>query len=1246
MKKTQFLPLLIMGATAIAPLAEAYSPGDLMILGLDSDTPDRFSFVTWVEIPANDSILFFDAEFGATTLGDGTGEGAGGGIYDSLNELEWTNTTGSPIAAGTVIEITDLSNGSASINSAFGSVTGGFALTSTGEQIFIADGSMVASGGDHYLDGTLIFGFDYEDDANGGGWGEAGESALPSALNVADGNLSFLHSDYLEYDDTRTGLSIASYKSEVLNSSNWATSNSGSPAFDLTAFSIGAEPTYSPGDLMFVGWNGNDPDTLSFVTWVDIPNGESFLFIDAEYDGGGDGTGVGTGGGSYAGLATMTWTNNEGVDLPAGTVVVVSDMSNGASTANVGTTTGGFAITNQGEQFFIAQGSFNGSNFEGELIFGVDFENGAAWDEPDKSKLPSVLNVSNGNLAVGKQEAYEYAGTRNGSPIGDYAALVLNTSNWQVIASDLSGESFIETVTPPVVVPDELGEVNEGLLFHARRMNNKQPILDEAWSLAQGASSGNSDNLNGASCIRLPADFPSGQRVHSSAEYYLYFADHSGTYIRMAWAADLEGPWTGYRMDQGTYASGDRGVLDLGSDGSIDLGTYSVEDHIASPQVLIERDDSDPQNPDFQFVMYYHGRRDDPSTGAQRTFVATSSDGLNFNQPSGGDSRAGQAGHGTRDFSHGDSYFRVFEEGGRYYAFSNTGDLFAVDENSPNDLLSSSWTKGPQPFINETESRGWIGWEDPPNSQTIGDLRPRHFGVLKRDGVLYTFLTNKASSPERIIVSTFDFGELPSGTNDSWLDWKGDFPSQELIEPEEDWEGGDQPLGISRLGSADDVRQLRDPGILEDIDGRTYMFYSGEGEEAIGVAQLVSRPVISGETEVTTGADHTYSVSTDIDVTPSMRKISKTSPIALAFGAEDDEPQELIYVGPAFDHEQTTTVNDGAKSYRLAHNADGDSATLTFPETYYATPGSTFEFNSRMGISTTGQFANLQISFDGATWQTIWIQQGGTEDALFARVDVDMAGMEGRVFQMRFRYIHEELRNPSAETGINLRRGWFFDQVVATGLETVTDIIDEPFTAGSFTLDEITPILDPHLTVEAGGDEDRFLVQVEGLHSGTGFSESIGYGKPFVIRVRDSYEDFLAENFTPDGNGQYPINSGEDENPDGDSLNNLLEFAFGTDPTVSDSIPLNAAGPSAGTPTISVTYGPLDFSAQFVMRKDAALTYTAQFSDDLTHWEDNVSAPTLVTPLSADHDIVEVPYPIVLSNGEKGRFFRVKVESD
>jgi hypothetical protein len=106
-------------------------------------------------------------------------------------------------------------------------------------------------------------------------------------------------------------------------------------------------------------------------------------------------------------------------------------------------------------------------------------------------------------------------------------------------------------------------------------------------------------NINGPSCIEI-----SKIVENSLGRYYLYFAHHHGSHIRMAHADELTGPWT---IRQG-------GVLSLS-----DLtGCY---DHIASPDVVID-------DRTGEIRMYFHGV--DKGSGRQLTFCAQSMDGLNF----------------------------------------------------------------------------------------------------------------------------------------------------------------------------------------------------------------------------------------------------------------------------------------------------------------------------------------------------------------------------------------------------------------------------------------------------------------------------------------------------------------------------------------------------------------------------------------------------------------------------------------
>ncbi|MBC7316120.1 MAG: hypothetical protein H5T70_06850, partial [Chloroflexi bacterium] len=84
--------------------------------------------------------------------------------------------------------------------------------------------------------------------------------------------------------------------------------------------------------------------------------------------------------------------------------------------------------------------------------------------------------------------------------------------------------------------------------------------------------------------------------------YYLYFGDHRGTYIRLAYADSLEGPWSIYTP----------GVLALED-------SFFVH-HLASPDVHVDDEAR-------QIRMYYHGAL---PQGGQRSRVALSDDGLHF----------------------------------------------------------------------------------------------------------------------------------------------------------------------------------------------------------------------------------------------------------------------------------------------------------------------------------------------------------------------------------------------------------------------------------------------------------------------------------------------------------------------------------------------------------------------------------------------------------------------------------------
>jgi lysophospholipase L1-like esterase len=118
---------------------------------------------------------------------------------------------------------------------------------------------------------------------------------------------------------------------------------------------------------------------------------------------------------------------------------------------------------------------------------------------------------------------------------------------------------------------------------------------------------------------------------------------------------------------------------------------------------------------------------------------------------------------------------------------------------------------------------------------------------------------------------------------------------------------------------------------------------------------------------------------------------------------------------------------------------------------------------------------------------------------------------------------------------------------------------------------------------------------------------------------------------------------------DSDGLSNLLEFAYGLDPTVMYSeviVVAEGAISERGAPRLAManTQTGVDLRVIYGRRKDRAatgLSYAVQFSADLVSWVTSTATPTVLAD-DGTVEAVSVPYPFFV-NGRKARFFHVVV---
>jgi hypothetical protein len=297
-------------------------------------------------------------------------------------------------------------------------------------------------------------------------------------------------------------------------------------------------------------------------------------------------------------------------------------------------------------------------------------------------------------------------------------------------------------------------------------------------------------NIQGPSLIRAPDWLPGRM-----GQYYLYFADHKGDYIRLATADALAGPWRVHPpgslhlrdscfltappvASAAQLALFEERARRAGTLLSHDIRSEITTPHIASPDVHVD-------HVGRRIVMYYHGLED---VGTQVTRVALSADGVSF--------------RALPDVVADRSYLRVFAYRGQTYGLAMPGQVY----HAPDPL--GVFVPGPMLF----------------------NPAMRHAALRLRGDTLDVFWTQVGEAPERILLSHIDL-------RGDWRAWR-ETAAVEVMRPERDWEGADAPLTPSIRSTAyGHVNQLRDPAIYEE-DGRTFLLYAVAGESGIGIAAL------------------------------------------------------------------------------------------------------------------------------------------------------------------------------------------------------------------------------------------------------------------------------------------------------------------------------------------------------------------------------------------------------------------------
>ena len=295
-----------------------------------------------------------------------------------------------------------------------------------------------------------------------------------------------------------------------------------------------------------------------------------------------------------------------------------------------------------------------------------------------------------------------------------------------------------------------------------RRFSRNLIIRPDSLATADGA------NINGPSVISAPDWLP-----NRLGRFYLYFAHHHGDYIRLAYADTLDGPWRIH--NPGTLKLADA------------VGCY---DHIASPDVHVDHNRQ-------EIRMYFHGfARGD---GRQLSFLATSSDGLNFV---------------ARRSPIASSYLRALPWRDCWLGMAKSGLMYT----SRTGLADFQLLRQPAFSVSD------------PTANVSGKVRHVALRIVGDD--LQVYFTCIGHKPERIFRAHVDLREHPDG-------WRVR-DAELVLAPETPWEGADEPLTRSKAGaSVARENALRDPAIFEHED-QIYLLYSVAGESGIAIADITA----------------------------------------------------------------------------------------------------------------------------------------------------------------------------------------------------------------------------------------------------------------------------------------------------------------------------------------------------------------------------------------------------------------------
>jgi hypothetical protein len=307
--------------------------------------------------------------------------------------------------------------------------------------------------------------------------------------------------------------------------------------------------TLVQGDISIVAFNANAPDNFAFVTWKNLPPLTVIKFMDNGFNNGGS---SGLAGNLRDQEQYITWRNNTGTTIIAGTVITISSSTNPMNTNigeivsvlnSSGTSAPSMALINtSGDQIFAFQGTgavtpgnnTTTSSFSGTLLFGLGYSGftgtATSWVTAggingSTTYRPSDLNTTSSYIFFGANVvAAQYIGPRDGETTLDaYKALVANTSSTYWTRFTLTGStgpldvtSFITGTLPLSLVSFTGNESGDGVFLQWTTANE---VNMAGYDIER---SGNGSGFTALASVAAGATYSYTDRTATAGTVYTY----------------------------------------------------------------------------------------------------------------------------------------------------------------------------------------------------------------------------------------------------------------------------------------------------------------------------------------------------------------------------------------------------------------------------------------------------------------------------------------------------------------------------------------------------------------------------------------------------------------------------------------------------------------------------------------------------------------------------------------------------